>query len=375
MKHSIIKKVVIAILIVVSILVLLFVGREIAIRFFGYTPPAISESQQRKVKQVEFTSDAQAQYKHVVADKYIYFITADKVTICDAGGQQRAETSIVTSKPVVQKSGKYVAVGDVGGNQVYLFSGEKLKNTITTKGELVDVSVNDAGYCTLVTKGDMHKRDVTVYNTKGEEQFIWNSGSFFVLRACLANNNKNIIISTLDTEGGKMKSVLSFYNMSDAEPIATEEYENELISAVEVRGNNVFCVGDSKTLIYRISGKKTAEISYNGKTLLTYRTSDSNIVMAFSESSLAGKRYDVESYKVSGKRVGSYELDYKMEYIDFAQNMIAISRDRLIDIVDLSGREKYLIDPGVDIDSFSFLSGSSTAVGFTANSAYIFNIT
>ena len=38
-------------------------------------------------------------------------------------------------------------------------------------------------------------------------------------------------------------------------------------------------------------------------------------------------------------------------------------------------REKKLIDPGIDIDSLSFIGGVSTAVGFTANGAYIFKIT
>ncbi|MFR8975770.1 MAG: hypothetical protein ACLVG9_07195, partial [Eubacteriales bacterium] len=59
----------------------------------------------------------------------------------------------------------------------------------------------------------------------------------------------------------------------------------------------------------------------------------------------------------------------------FAQDTIAISRGRLINTVDLSGREKKLIDPGIDIDSLSFIGGVSTAVGFTANGAYIFKIT
>lgn len=375
MKHSVIKKFIIALLIVVGILLLLFVGREIAVRFFGYKPPAISESQKKKAKPVEVTLDSDETYKHVVSDQYIYFVNVDKVTVADNGGKVKSEIDIVTSEPVVKSNGKYVIVGDVGGNNVYMISGTELKNTIVTKGAVVDVSVNSAGYCVLVTQGDMHKRDVTVYNTKGEEQFVWNSGNLFVLSASIADNNKNIIISTLDTADGKMKSVLSFYNISTADPIATEEYEDELIAAVEIRGTSVFCVGDSKTCVYRVSGEKTAEILYNGKTLITYKTDTGNIVMAFSESALTGKRYNIETYNTAGKQIGTYELDYKIDYIDFAQDTIAISRGRLINIVDLSGREKKLIDPGIDIHSLSFLGGTSTAVGFTANGAYIFKIT
>ena len=374
MKYPILKKVLIALMIVAGILLALFIGREIAVRFFGYKPPAISESQQKKAKQVDVSLDANEKFLHAVTDQYIYFVNVDKVTVADSSGKTKSEIDIVTSNPVIKSSGKYVIVGDSGGNNVYLINGTRLKNTIVTKGALVDVFVNSAGYSVLVTQGDMHKRDVTVYNTKGEEQFVWNSGSLFVLSASIADNNKNIIISTLDTGNGKMKSVLSFYNISNAEPIATEEYEDELMAAVEVRGNSIYCVGDSKTCVYRLSGEKLSEIPYNGKALITYKTSNSNIVMAFSETALKGKRYSIETYNLSGKQVGTYELDYKIDYIDFAQDTVAISRGRLINIVDISGREKKLIDPGIDIYSLNFIGGVSTAVGFTANGAYIFNI-
>lgn len=375
MRQSMIKKIVIALLIVAGILLVIFVSREIAVRFFDYKPPALSESQQKKTKQVEFSPDAGEPYKHAVTGGYIYFVNTDKVTICDNSGSLAAEMNIVTSNPIVKQNGKYMIVGDIGGKNVYIFKGDELKNTITAKNTLVDVSVNDSGYCVLVMQGNMHKRDVAVYDAKGQEQFVWNSGNLFVLSASIAHNNKNIVISTLDTANGKMKSVLSFYNISNVDPIATEEYENELIAAVEICGNHVYCVGDSKTVVYRVSGQKTGEITYDGRTLLTYKAGNANIVMAFSESSLDGKRYDIETFNFNGKRIGNYELDYKIHYIDFTQDTIAISRSRLVDVIDLHGREKRLIDPGVDIESISFVGGASTVVGFAANGAYLFDIT
>lgn len=375
MKQSMIKKIVIALLIVAGILLILFVSREIAVRFFGYKPPALSESQQKKTRQVEFSPDSGERYKHAVAGGYIYFVNTDKVTICDNSGNFVAAMDIVTSNPIVKHNGKYMIVGDIGGKNVYIFKEDDLKNTITAKSKLVDVSVNDSGYCVLVTQGNMHKRDVAVYDAKGQEQFVWNSGNLFVLSASIAHNNKNIVISTLDTTNGKMKSVLSFYNISNVDPVATEEYEDELIAAVEIWGNHVYCIGDSKTVLYRVSGQKTGEITYDGRTLITYKAGSANVVMAFSESSLNGKRYDIETYNFNGKRIGNYELDYKINYIDFTQDTISISRGRLVDVIDLHGREKRLIDPGVDIESISFVGGASTAVGFAANGAYLFDIT
>lgn len=374
MKYSLIRKVVLALIIATGIVVVLFVSREIAIRFFDYKPPAISESQLTNAKRVDVVLEQDEPYQHIVTDQYIYFVHVDKIFIANANGRQTAEYEIVTSEPVVRHSGKYVVIGDIGGHNAYILENDKLKNTIQTSGAIVDATVNSSGYSVLVTQGDMHKRDVTVYDSRGEEQFVWNSGSLFVLNAVAADNNKNVIISTLDTSGGKMKSILTFYNMSDPESIATEEYEGELLASLEVKGSYVFCVGDSKTCVYRVSGEKHAEIPYNGKTLITYQMDHTNIAMAFCESMLNGKRYDIETYHASGKQIGTYELDYKINYIDYAEDAIAISRGRLINVVDTHGREKNLIDPGIDLSNLNFLGGASKAVGFTAKGAYIFNI-
>ena len=373
MKNEVIRKIVTAVLITIGVLLLLFLVREVAIRFFGYTPPAISESQHKKVKQVEITINPDEAYKYTVLDKYIYFVTTDKVTILDNNGKKKSEIDIVTSNPIIKTSGKYVIVADTEGKNAYILSGEKLKNTIKTKGKIVDFSVNGEGYAILTTEGDMHKRDVTVYNAKGEEQFVWNSGSLFVLSAVIADNNKNIVMSTLDTTDGKMKTSLSFYNISNADPIATEVYEDELIASLQVCGNYVYCIGDSKTCIYRVSGDKDGEIYYNGKSLVTYETSNSNIVLAFSESALSGKRYNIETYNHSAKQIGKYEVDSEIKFIDYEEDTIAINRGRLVNIVDISGREKKLLDPGIDIKSVRFLGGSAQAVGFTADGAYIFS--
>ena len=270
--------------------------------------------------------------------------------------------------------GKFVAVGDMGGNRIYIVSGTNIKKEIVTKNKIKNFSVNSSGYCVAVTEGDMGKRYVTAYNAKGEEIFVWDSGNMLVLNAVIADNNKNVIVSSVDTKDGVMKSVLSFYNVSKAEAVATETYEEELFSALSVNGNYVYCVGDAKTLIYKVSGDKKSEIAYSGKSVITYEVNNQGIVMAFLESTLTGKRYNIESYTESGKKRGTYEHNYDINYLDIADDAIAVDRGGLISIISYKGREKKLIDPGVDIEDLMFVGNSSKAVGFTAHGAYLFSI-
>lgn len=374
MKNTVFKKIILSVIVVAVILVVMFVSREIAVEFFGYNPPALSETSQKKSRQIEVTLDNESKYGHIVTDKYIYFVGTDKVIVADSKGSKKAELPISTANSVSKSQGKFVIVGDVDGNNIYIIKDAEIQQTITTKGKIKNFSVNSSGFCVAVTEGDMGKRNVTAYNTKGEEVFVWDSGNMLVLNAVIAENNKNIIVSAVDTKDGKMKTVLNFYNVSKSEAVASESYDGELISALTVNGNYVYCVGDTKTLIYKVSGGKKSEISYSGKSVITYEVNNSGIVMAFLESTLTGKRYNIESYTEAGKRRGTFEYDYDINYLDIADDVIAIDRGGLIGVINYKGREKALIDPGVDVDDLCFMGSSSKAVGFTAHGAYVFDI-
>ena len=374
MKNTVFKKILISVILVAIILVLMFVIREIAVEFFGYKPPALSEASQKKSQQIEVSLNGENKYEHIVTEKYIYFVGTDKIIVTDSNGSKKGELSISTANSIPKSMGKFVAVGDMGGNRIYIVSGTNIKKEIVTKNKIKNFSVNSSGYCVAVTEGDMGKRYVTAYNAKGEEIFVWDSGNMLVLNAVIADNNKNVIVSSVDTKDGVMKSVLSFYNVSKAEAVATETYEEELFSALSVNGNYVYCVGDAKTLIYKVSGDKKSEIAYSGKSVITYEVNNQGIVMAFLESTLTGKRYNIESYTESGKKRGTYEHNYDINYLDIADDAIAVDRGGLISIISYKGREKKLIDPGVDIEDLMFVGNSSKAVGFTAHGAYLFSI-
>ena len=374
MKNTVFKKILISVILVAIILVLMFVIREIAVEFFGYKPPALSEASQKKSQQIEVSLNGENKYEHIVTEKYIYFVGTDKIVVTDGNGSKKGELSISTANSIPKSMGKFVAVGDMGGNRIYIVSGTDIKKEIVTKNKIKNFSVNSSGYCVAITEGDMGKRYVTAYNAKGEEIFVWDSGNMLVLNAVIADNNKNVVVSSVDTNDGVMKSVLSFYNVSKAEAIATEIYEEELFSALSVNGNYVYCVGDARTLIYKVSGDKKSEISYSGKSVITYEVNNQGIVMAFLESTLTGKRYNIESYTESGKKRGTYEHNYDINYLDIADDVIAVDRGGLISIISYKGREKKLIDPGVDIEDLMFVGNSSKAVGFTAHGAYLFSI-
>lgn len=234
--------------------------------------------------------------------------------------------------------------------------------------------MNDSGYCVAVTEGEMHKRDVTLYNEKGDELFVWTSGTKLVFDAVVANNNKNIIISSLDTQGVCANTVLNFYNISKEEPINTINYDDEIIVDLNVFGNYIYGIGESKTEIFTVTGDKKGEIPYADKSILSYVITNSGIVMSFKEGTLNDKRYSIGIYNESGTCKATHEYDYVSKSLDATNNHIVVDREGLINVIDYNGREQKLIDSGFDIEDLSFIGNTKKIVGFTADGAYIISI-
>lgn len=374
MKNNVIKKIVLAVIIVIAILVLLYVGQEVAVRFFGFKLPSLSESKQVDSNKIEFSIQNISSYTHAVTDKYAYFAGTNKGFVVDENGEVKAELSVGIENPIIKTCGNYAVLGDLNGNNIYLISGTQIKKEIVMTRKIKNLSINASGHCVVVTEGDMHKRDVTVYNEKGEELFVWNSGNKLVIDAVIASNNKNILISSLDTQGATANTVLSFYNISKTEPVATDTVEGEVIASLCVYENYIYCVGESGTYVYTVSGDKKSEIMYADKNLRSYKVNKNGIVMEFLESTMSDKRYSVEVYSETGRKKTSHSHDYEAKFIDISDNYIVIGRSGLISILDYNGVEKELLDPGVDLVDLCIIGNTKKMVGFAADGAYIFNL-
>lgn len=374
MRNNVIKRIVIAVIIAVSILALVFIGQQIAIKFFGYKTPSISESTAVDVEKIEIELDSETTYIHAVNDKYVYFVATDRVVVVDSKGKQKAELPVSVVDPFVKTSGEYVLLSDFGGNNIYIIKGEEIVKSISTKKPIKTATINSSGKTVAVTEGDMHKRDVTVYDKDGKELFVWTSGSKLVVDAAIADNDKNVVIASLETHGTVMRSVVNFYNISKKEPISTQTFDNEIISALKFHDNYVYCIGESKTATFTVGGDKKGEIPYKTKSLLSCETNKNGIVMAFMETTLSDKRYNIEIYSESAEKRSEYFHDYKAEYIDASDSYIVIGREGLVSVINYDGNETQLLDPGINIKDICFVGNEKKMVAFSADGAYLLSV-
>ena len=250
------------------------------------------------------------------------------LTAISKNGQIKWKVSFASATPFMETTDKYVFCADLNGNHYSIFSSGKQILEGKTPYEIITANINDNGCFAIATKERGYKAQITVYNLSGEKVFAWHSTKYHVLSLAIANNNKSMVVSVLDSEntGGEAFKLLHFSFSKDT-PVEIESGEDNLVSNIKVSGSRFYAVGDSAFYVYNENGKKSFVIDYSGRTLQRYSVTDSEVVLALTKTSVEGYYGGsvVEIYTPSGSKKGSFEVDDEITFLDTEQNKILVN--------------------------------------------------
>ncbi len=263
---------------------------------------------------------------------------------------------------------------DVGGRRVVSFLGEKQICELSLESNIVLCSINANGYMLIVTEGDLHKCAVSVYSPDGKEMFKWNSGGLSVVAADIADNNKDITVSTINTDGAVIKSNLIMFNIAKEKPFTNDTYEGDIFSQIHYSGSHVYCVAGSSTKIYNLYGKCVGSADYDNRELTHVKTDEDLLVLAFSGSSSNAGVAEIKTYNAKGEETGSFSTEQEIDFLDVKDGSIAVNSGQVISILNGRCRERFRISPSFDLRDFSFIGDSRHGIGITATGAEIMEL-
>ncbi len=373
-KPNIGKRILIAALITILALAVIFGAVYFARTFAGRTEREVPFSSEPKISPVNFSLDAGIHYQNMTGDSCLYFYSAENVKIANNKGDLMEELSLKLSSPILTVKGNFALFYDKNGKNAVLFNAAKEVNSITLEEKIMLASVNKNGYMLFVTEGALHKCSVSVYTPDGNEIFKWNSGGLSVIAADIADNSKEITVSTINTDGATIQSNLIMFNISKEKPFTNDVYENELFSVVKYSGGYTYCIGSGKTCIYNGYGKLVGEIDYAERELLRYALEEDLLVFAFSGSSAASGAMEIKSYNHKGDEIGSFTSDWELDFLDCKNGNIAINQGRTLSILNSRCREKFQLNINFDMRSFAFFGDHRHGVGITATGAELITL-
>lgn len=319
------------------------------------------------IEDTDMTFESGVSYTSTVTDSRAVFCSSESINFLNLQGKNEASIQTAISNPQINAKGEYLLVTDKGSKKAYLYKGSKEHASFETEGGIISASVCEKGYSVFVTKGDLHKCSVLVFNDKGEEIFKWNSGGLNVLDADISPSGSEICVSTVNTDGGMIKSNIIMFNTSKDKPFTNDVYEGVIFASVTYESNYVYVIGDSIAYIYNGYGKVLGMIDYTDRDLITFDCEKNNLVLVFSNSAYLKGGSLIENYNPQGEMIGRCELLTDIRYLDVKGSSIAVNLGNSIMILDLKCRERKNVLLGTDISNFMFFGGESTGLGVSGS--------
>ena len=189
-----------------SITVLIFAGR---IWQKPYDTYGIVSSQ-------ELTTDSSVRYAAYGQGYIIY--DRDGVRAFTEGGEQLWNASYNLKNPIIAVCEPFTAVADKGAGQFYIIDNKGTTNTFSISGKIADVAVAVQGV-TAVLATEKDRDHIYLFEPSKREQLvdimIMTKQNGFPMAIALSQDGKKLVTSYLSTEGGALKSWVTFYNFGD----------------------------------------------------------------------------------------------------------------------------------------------------------------
>ncbi len=373
-KPNILRRVLIALAITAAALLLVFLANWVA-SFYFKQESQVPVNDQPTVTPLNFELEPGISYENAANDSALYFYSAENMKIVNTNGTPTEDLSLKMSHPSVALKGHFALFYDVGGRTAITYNGTRQVAAFELEENILLASVNAGGYALFVTAGDLYKCAVRVYTPDGKEIFKWNSGNLSVLAADIADNNKDITVSTMNTDNASIISQIIMFNIAKEKPFTNDSYDAKLYPVVRYSGGYIYCIGSTETLIYNGYGKCVGTASYEGREVLSYVIDGDLLAIAFSGSATEPGAYaEIKTYTHKGDEAGSFTCHQAFDFLEAKDGSIAVNDGRTISILNSHCKEKQQLNVNFDLRSFVFFGSSHKGVGITASGAELIEL-
>jgi len=229
-------------------------------------------------------------------------------------GQETLRNPFRADVPAVTENNGYFLAYDIGGSSLRVFNSTAVLSAIETDGLLVSASINKNGWFCIVTqeKGSFRSA-VAVYNNNGDQVYLVNVGSGFVLSAKLSADNKNLAILNMSDNGSR----ITYYNGIDShkdEPDSIHTFGNTVVFDIDFTSNsNILAFSTHFVYTVNFTAIPTENEIYNfeNKRLAGYTYTDSFIALHLYDYGIgySGRTVSIDyNGDVLGEVISTHEL-------------------------------------------------------------------
>ncbi len=293
---------------------------------------------------VERTEDASTYYE--VLKKGMLRYSKDGASFADKHNNLVWNQTYEMTSPRAVVDNKYFAVGDIGGNDIYIFNSSGVVGSVITEVPIQEIGISGQGVVGAVLT-DASASFINLYDKEGKQLLsiratLENTG--YPLAFGMSPDARQMVISYLYLGNGNISSKLVFYDFSDEQG---EHVMDEIV--VEGLCPKISYLSDSRVLVY---GEKDFTIYTTKGTVETSQTIafEDEIESVLDLNQEAGfifrnadenGRYRMEIYDISGKMTRQVYFDFDYRNACCTNNEIILNNEHEVVIYQYNGKKKF----------------------------------
>lgn len=254
------------------------------------------------------------------------------------------------NSPMVDTCEGMAAVGDQGGNQIYIFNSDGLQGELETNLPIEKVKISEQGLTAVIMKGDSTNW-INLYDKKGKkiaENKTSLSNTGFPLDVAISRDGYRMMVSYLHTSGSSMTTKIAFYNFGAVGQdkidnlVSASEYKNVMAPVTAFMDNETsFALCDDRLLVFRGSQipELVKKVKFKEEIQSAFYEED-RIGIIFKNSG-KGKRYRLEIYDSNGKKKTETEFNTAYKKAVMSKGRIIVYGSSACTIFDSKGNIKY----------------------------------
>lgn len=359
-KNRILKRIILAILVLLTIAIGIFIYeyyRNLDFRQWCDENVLKKEIMQEDTKSIELDGDENT--KVYSYEKYICVFRKKTLEFYNKMGTQSEKMELDINEAVFTTAGRYMAICENNGQKFYLICGKEKLFESEIEGNITQIKVSRNGYVALVISNTSYKSIVDVFDKDGNEIFKTNLVSSRVADICMSQDSKLLAIAEVDLSGILIQSKIQVVSMELAQNRPNEailyKYEaptDKLIMNIEYQEQNkLVCMYNDG--IECLQENKSTELAKFENRQLAFTTIELNNSIVFVEEVSTGEYTADTKVKIINSET-SKETEYITKNVSksilTSNNKIAINFGTELHIIDKNGFlvKKYISDSEIN---------------------------
>lgn len=116
-------------------------------------------------------------------------------------GNEEFNFSVRVSNPIFESSGRFLAVGEDGGNRIYLISGRNIVWQKELEGEIDNITVNRNGYVAVALSDSSYRKVIEFFDPSGTEVFRTFLATSSVIDMDISEDNRYLAVAEINLSG------------------------------------------------------------------------------------------------------------------------------------------------------------------------------